>query len=214
MKPRDFISTFTLMLCLFSCEPPATFTEPQPTGSVDLSKIPNKLQGEYLSLSDSSVLLINESVIQRNIDYEVKTHLNQLGDNEQLLDDTLFNLTTHDKHPVKISGDSLVVSFHFIDTLFHISKQNVLRKFKGVYFLNLLYDKKSWEVRKMQLSKGELTVSNIKGQDDIKRLKEVAESIKDTVPPYEFTITRKQFRKFIKKEGFSQHETFVLQKKK
>lgn len=203
-----------LIMCLFSCDPPVTFTEPQPTGSANLSIIPDRLQGEYISLEDSSVLLINESVIQRSFDYMVKTHLNQLGDDEQLKGDTILNLTTHEKISVKKEGDSLVASFHFVDTLFKISDQNVLRKFKGYYFLNMQYNEKSWEVRKLQLSKGELTLSSISGQEDIDRLKEVSESVKDTVPPYEFTASRKQFRKFIKNEGFSQRETFVRQKKK
>ncbi len=214
MKTRNSVMAFALITCLLSCDPPTTFTEPQPTGSENLSKIPNRLRGEYISLEDSSLLLINESVIQRSFNYEVITHLSQLSDDEQLTGDTIFNLTTHEKISVKKEGDSLFASFHFVDTLFQISDQNVIRKFKGVYFLNLLYDENSWEVRKLQLSRGELTFSSISGQEDISRLIEVAESAKDTVPPYEFTATRKQFRKFIKNEGFSQSEIFVRQKQK
>jgi hypothetical protein len=213
MKTRNSILAIALMLCFLSCDPLVTFTTPQPTGADNLSEIPNRLQGEYFSFDNGSVLRINEKVIQRSYDFEVKSHKDQLSNDEQLSGDTLFNMSTQRKTPVKIEGDSLITRFHFVDTIFQISEKNILRKFKGYYFLNMLYSENSWEVRKLQLSKGELTVSSIRGQDDIDHLKKIAESANDTVPPYRFTANRKQLKKYIKDEGFSMTETFVRQKK-
>jgi hypothetical protein len=90
---------------------------------------------------------------------------------------------------------------------------NVVRRFKGYYFLNKRYDKTSWVVKKIQLTKGQLTLSSISTKLDIENLKEITETSADTIPPYKFSATKKQFKQFIKSDGFSDNETFVRQKK-
>jgi hypothetical protein len=75
---------------------------------------------------------------------------------------------------------------------------NVVRKFKGYYFLNKRYDKECWEVKKIELSKGQLVVSSISTKQDIENLKTITESMQDTVAPYKFATTKKQFKEFIK----------------
>jgi hypothetical protein len=90
---------------------------------------------------------------------------------------------------------------------------NVVRKFKGYYFLNIRYDKTSWEVKKIQLSKGQLVISSISTKLDIDNLKEITETPTDTVPPYKFSATKKQFKELIRNDGFSDSEKFVRQRK-
>jgi hypothetical protein len=86
---------------------------------------------------------------------------------------------------------------------------NVVRKFKGYYFLNTRYDKTSWAVEKVQFSKGELEISGISTEQDIESLIEITETPKDTVAPYIFTATKRQFKAFIRNDGFSDTEKFV-----
>ena len=74
---------------------------------------------------------------------------------------------------------------------------NVVRKFKGYYFLNTRYSKTSWYVQKVQLLKGQLVISSISTNEEIENLKEVTETT-DTIPPYQFTPKKKQFKKFVK----------------
>jgi hypothetical protein len=207
------ITIFIFLTSLFACEPPVTFNEPQPTNVDNLSKFPNRLQGKYLNLTDNSTLLVGEKLIQRIYDYDYKIHLNQLDSAEQLSGDTIINVKTNEKTIIMKDGDSLISHIHFVDTIFQLDYDNVVRRFKGYYFLNKRYDKTSWVVKKIQLTKGQLTISGISTKLDIENLKEITETSADTIPPYKFSATKKQFKQFIKSDGFSDNETFVRQKK-
>lgn len=214
MKRLKFITTIIILTSLFSCGPPVTFKEPQPTDNDNLSKFPNRLQGQYLSLADNSILVIGDKLIQRIYDFDLKFHPSQLDSNSRLSGDTIINLTTNTREVVKRDGDSLVTHIHYIDTLFQMDYDNVVRKFKGYYFLNTRYDKESWVVKKIELSKGQLVFSSISTKEDIENLKTITESTQDTVAPNKFATTKKQFKEFIKNGGFTDSETFVRQKKK
>jgi hypothetical protein len=213
MKRLKLISTFIILTSLLACEPPVTFNEPQPTDIDNLSKFPKRLQGQYLNFADNSTLLVSDKIIQRIYDYDYKVHLNQLDNAEQLSGDTIINVKRKEKTIIKRDGDSLITHVHYIDTLFQMDYDNVVRKFKGYYFLNKRYDKTSWEVKKIHLTKGQLILSSISTKLDIENLKEITETATDTVPPYKFSATKKQFKQFIKNDGFSDSETFVRQKK-
>lgn len=213
MKRLKLISTFIILTSLFACEPPVTFDEPQPTSTDNLSKFPNRLQGQYLSLVDNSTLSISDKLIQRIYDYDYTVHPNQLDSTSRLVGDTLIDLQTNERTLIKRDGDSLVTHIHYVDTLFQMNYGNVVRKFKGYYFLNIRYFKESWEVKKIQLSKGQLIISSISTKEDIQNIKEITETATDTIPPYKITATKKQFKKFIKNDGFTDSETFVRQKK-
>lgn len=213
MKRLKLISTFIILTSLFACEAPVTFNEPQPTDTDNLPKFSKRLQGQYLSLADSSTLSISDKLIQRIYDFDYKIHANQLDSASRLSGDTIIDLKTNEKTVIKRDGDSLITHVHYIDTLFQIDYDNVVRKFKGYYFLNTRYDKTSWEVKKIQLTKGQLVISSISTKRDIDNLKEITETPTDTIPPYKFTATKKQFKEFIKNDGFSDSEIFVRQKK-
>jgi hypothetical protein len=213
MKQLKSIAVFIIFTGLFACEPPVTFNEPQPTNTDNLSKFPKRLQGQYLSLADNSTLSIDDKLIQRIYDYDYKVHPNQLINTSRLSGDTIIDLETNEKTIIRRDGDSLITHVHYIDTLFQMDYDNVVRKFKGYYFLNTRYDKTSWEVKKIQLAKGQLVISRISTKLDIDNLKEITETPTDTVPPYKFTATKKQFKEFIKNNGFSDSEIFVRQKK-
>jgi hypothetical protein len=213
MKQLKFISTIIILTGLFACGPSATFNEPQPADTENLSKFPDRLQGQYISLLDNSTLLIGEKIIQRIYDSDQKIHSSQLDSNFRVLGDTIINLRTDEREIIKRDGDSLVTHIHYIDTLFQMDYDNVVRKFKGYYFLNKRYDKESWEVKKIELSKGQIVVSSISTKEDIENLKTITESKQYTVAPYKFATTKKQFKEFIKNEGFTDSEKFVRQKK-
>ncbi|MBK8808084.1 MAG: hypothetical protein IPO21_16155 [Bacteroidales bacterium] len=212
MKRLKIISTIIILTSLLACEPSVTFTDPQPIDMNNLSKFSIKLQGQYLSLSDNSTLIIGEKLIQRIYDYNYKIHPNQLDSNSRIYGDTIINLNTFERAIIRQDGDSLILHIHNIDTLFQMDLDNVVRKFKGYYFLNTCYDKTSWSVKKMQLSEGELIISSISTKQDLENLKEITETPKDTVQTYKFTATKKQFKEFIKNEGFSDTEIFARQR--
>ena len=209
MKHLKVILTIFILTGLFACEPPVTFNEPQPVDTGNLSMFSHRLQGQYVSLADNSILLIGDKIIQRIYDYDYAIHPNQLDSNSRLVGDTIMNLRTKDRTLIKRNGDSLITHIHYIDTLFHMNYDNVVRKLKGYYFLNTRYGKESWEVKKIQLSKGQLVMSGIVKKPDLETLKEITETTHDTLHSYKFTMTKKQFTKFIKKDSFNDKETFI-----
>jgi hypothetical protein len=213
MKQLKIISVIIILTSIAACEPPVTFTEPQPVDTDNLSKFPRRLQGNYLSFSDSSILSVNDQLIQRTYNFDYKIHPNQLDSTARLSGDTLINIETKEREIIKRDGDSLIIHIHNVDTLFQMDYDNVVRKFKGYYFLNTRYGKTSWSVEKMQLSKGQLIISGISIKEDIENLKEITETSQDTVGNYDFTATKKQFKKFVKNDGFSDSEIFVRLKK-
>lgn len=213
MKSRRTILVFFILTSLLACEPPVTFTEPQPIATKNLSKFPKRIQGEYVSVEDRSQLLITDKYIQRIYDFDDRFNRNDLDSTSRLSGDTLINLVTNEKAIVKHDGDSLIIHKHYVDTLFQMDYDNVVRKFKGYYFLNQRYGKTSWEVKKVQIAKGQLTISSISSKTDIDNLREILELPTDTVLPYKFTPTRRQLKKFVRNDGFSTIEIFVKQKR-
>jgi hypothetical protein len=213
MNRIKIITTIIILTSLVACAPPVTFNEPQPTNTDNLSEFPNRLHRHYLSSADSSALIIDAKTVQRIYDFDYKIHPSQIDSNSRLSGDTIINLTTNTREIVKRDGDSLVTHINDIDTLFQIDYDNVVRKFKGFYFLNKRHDKDSWEVKKIELSKGQLIVSSISSKEDIENLKAITESTQDTVAPYNFAATKKQFKEFVKSKGFTDSEKFIRQKK-
>jgi hypothetical protein len=214
MRPLKAFLSIILLTCLFSCDPLVTFKGPQPPDTKNLTKFPRRLQGDYLSLAGNSVLSIKESIIQRTYDYDLKMHVNELDSNQTISGDTLIiDLENGDRKPIIREGDSLIEHVHFVDTIYDIIFLHTLRKFRGHYFLNIQVGNESWEVKKVQLTKGKLTISSITTQEEVQKLKEITEDESDTVVPYTFAPTKKQFRKFVKSEGFSDSEVFVRMKR-
>lgn len=211
MKKLNYILTLIALISLFACEPSITFNEPQPTDTDKLSKFPKHIQGRYLSLTDNSTLIITDNFIFRIYDFDFKFHINQLDSDVRLSGDTVIDVKTNEKTVIKKIGDSLINHIHQRDTLFDISKTNILKKFKGYYFINTLYNADSWKVKKINLSKGKLTISRISTEQELEKLKTITESSQDTIPPYKFIATKRQFKQFIKNDGFSIIETFVRQ---
>lgn len=137
-------------------------------------------------------------------------NINQLDSNQRLSGDTIIDIGTNEKTVIKIIGDTIVNHFSQTDTLFSISETGILKKFKGYYFINKLYNEDRWEVKKIYLSKGQLILSRISTKLDLETLKEITQTSQDTIP-YKFTATKRQFKKFIKNDEFSDAETFARQ---
>jgi hypothetical protein len=207
MKKRIFFSSMLVVIFMFACQPSVVFDEPQPADVSVLSGFPKRIQGQFLSSDDSSVLEITATSVCRKYKFDMKIHISQLDTNLQLIGDTLFNIHTNEGTLVQIEGDSLVEPVNEVDTLFALNENNVLKKFKGYYFLNI-YNSPAWLVKKLELKHGMLTLSSINNKEDLDQLRTLSESPEDTAV-YKFSPTRKQFRKFLRNEGFRDTETFT-----
>jgi hypothetical protein len=167
MKNLTNILTLIILTSLNSCEQDETFKEPQPGTAENLSNFPLQLQGQYISLTDNSKLNIGDKFIERTYDYMVKMHPNQLDKNKRLSGDTIIDTNTNEISLEKHDQDSLLINEVCLDKSFEINNASILRKFKGQYFLNVLNDNNEWDVKMIQLIKGQLTISTIKTNADI-----------------------------------------------
>jgi len=213
MKFSNLILSIALLIGITSCNPPVTFTEPQPTNKANLSKFPERMCGEYQSTTDQSILSIHENIIERTYDFTITTHSNQLDSGSIISGDSIINPATHEITMFKREGDSLIVHVHAIDTMFQLSDNNILRAFKGYYFLNLRYNDLDWEVQKVKLSGSKLMISKINSPLDPENLEVVKNHAQDTSSPYRVTMTQKEFKHFLKNEGFNDTETFIRRQK-
>jgi len=208
MKKQIYFSMTLASMILFACQPPVAFDKPQPDDVDAIGRFPERIQGKYLGVEDSSFLQITASSMIRIYDFYQKVHISQLDSNQQIIGDTLFNLQTNKGELIQIEGDSIVVHINDTDTLFTIDEFNQLKKFKGYYFVNIYMPPDTWQVKKLEFSRGKLTLSSISNKEDLEQLKALTETIQDTMP-YVFSPTRTQFKKFVRNEGFRENEEFV-----
>jgi hypothetical protein len=198
-------------LFIYSCGGNAyevSFDEPQPAGESNLSKIPKRLHGNYLNLSDSSTLVIDDKIMKRNYNYNYLILKDELDSTFLISGDTLFN-QYGEKHVFRQYGDTLLVQINTTDTLFNLNYDNVMRKFMGYYFINNRLGETSWEVTKINLSNGFLKMSYVASEESIKTLQSITEANHDTIAPESYSVTKKQFKEFIKSNGFDIEETYI-----
>lgn len=176
MKADITKTLFGILIVLqVGCQPHIRFAEPQPKGKRDLKAIPKPYQGEYYRLSDSTLLFIKKDIIYREwndstriLKYEMKERFDTIVEQ-----DTEVEFSPNSKLSIKIFGDSALVSFHIIDTVFILDENNVLRKYKGYLFLNYKKDKNSWKVELVKLKNGFLDFKELVSASEIDTLKKV-----------------------------------------
>ena len=152
---RFLISTLLIFL-IISCDPSVVFREPQPAGSTDLKAFPSKVHGTYLeTLDDSSVYVVTSTYIfQKYVEELGRSEEEIMEDIEvELKGDTLFLQEIGMAFPVIRRNDSIFGTITVFDTIFDISDNYKLRKFKKNYFLNFPHDT-LWMVYKLQFGKG------------------------------------------------------------
>ncbi len=204
---------------MIACEERVKFEEPQPSDRNDLNQIPRKLRGSYISNSDSTFLTISEDRIVEWMDLETRTLIDSL---DMEIDSTMMTEVTPDSVQVIdgafnlsfkfLPSDSVIVYYSYRDTVFEISNEQVLRRFKGHYFLNYRRTEDNWIVRRLTLDKGELSFSKVRVPEDFNELKEITEvkeikSDSGKVVGYKLNPTRKELKQLMK-HSFSETKTY------
>lgn len=214
MKLKNY--SFQILLLsttlIFSCveRPPITFHDPQPIEEENLSEFPNQLVGEYLSEDGNSRLFIDQKMIQREYDIDLKMHISELDSNYSISGDTVIDIKENKKWPIIRIGDSLQIKENGRDTLFQINEKSILRMHKNNYYLNNYWDDEGWGIRKVKLTKGVLMLSNIR-EEEVEALRKVGKETLDSIP-YKFKLENKNFLEFVKNGGFQNQEFFIKQK--
>ncbi len=208
LKLRSKECFLIAFLCfVYACESPLYFEEPQPVNSKNKRKFKRNVQGSYLSLSDSSILVINNTEIIQYWNIITSIHKDQIDstegihfENGQLTfkESKLFTLLNE-------TQDSLHIQLKLDKTLFKISEKQLLRYFKGQHFLNEKATDGLWEVKILNLDqKGQLFIQKafggIKNIEEIKESTEVFEIKSDSNKLLRYAIkpNRKELKELLK----------------
>jgi hypothetical protein len=197
-----------ILVIIYSCNAVATFDKPQPDNSKSLEFFPNYLLGKYVSADEASIITVADKLITRQYDFTLKEHKDSIDTTYKLIGDTLVNIANKTTMKIVLKGDTIIEYANWTDTLFNISANNVLRKYKEYYFLNSRNIDTNWEVQKLWVKNGLLVIGTISTEEDLVKLHEITASTADTLPA-NFNITKRQFKKFIRQHGFSNQETFT-----
>ena len=197
-----------LLLLLTGCNDLATFDKPQPPDRKAIPAFPSSILGHYINNHEPSSLTITSNMVTTSYEITNKIWPGQVDTTGfDLVNDSLVNKSTGEKYKVILSGDTIIKVTFNTDTLFNLSNNDILKNYKGYYFLNKQNPNQYWSVYRLSLSKGQLILGTIRDSMDIKQLKEISENIEDSTG-YHFKPTEKQFEKFIKQNGFRERDTF------
>jgi hypothetical protein len=205
--------TFKILLVLFvvllvGCQPSVRFEEPQPKGKKDLNEVPKYYMGEYLQVSDSSILIIDSNIIYR----EWKGDFNILKSEMKEVLDTIYEedidlqFGSNYKISIDTEGDSAFISYQLIDTIFIIGEEQILRKYKGYLFLNYKKDENSWKVDLLKLENGYLDFDDLVSSSEIDTLKEIVtisaefDSTSNKVKRYELNPKRRELKEILNRK--------------
>jgi hypothetical protein len=221
MKNRLMVIMAFITVLFYCCNLSLTFKEPQPAGKKNENQFKNKYLGTYLSIDDSMIIHVYKNLIigegGEYFEYTKKELDSMTG--FKLRNDTLFTPWTDSGMVIAFRYDTICGYKPTVDTIFRISDDNVLRYYKGSYFLNYKNSEKAWTVEKMGFDKnGYLVIARIKVPDEIEKLQEITKveelrSEDSSVVKYTLQPTRKEFKEFLRKGGFMDGERFVKLKK-
>lgn len=214
---RAVVFVACLLLLARCIDDRVRFGAPQPEGVRDEKDVPKKMLGAYRSLYDSSILIIGKSSIVRKQEITDLLSLDKfLSDIDSISrskfrkDTSFTEIQSANRELVTISceikNDSVHQTIRRTDTLF-VAHEDVLRKFKGYYFLSHEDRPLEWRVTKLGLTKQGILLGNIATVEDINKLRELTNSKGDTL--YNFSPSRRQLKQFLKENGFHTEERFV-----
>ena len=216
-----------LTICLASCSEDyeyVRFETAQPEGVKESKSFNRKVRGEYIGCSNpEDKLIISDKLILNSRTFKFKSHRNDLDFDSTITVDRnnneeLSNLFTSEGYEIEIFGDTINASQTNIDTIFRISENQVLKKFKGNCFLNFKRDENFWDVSRLNLTKDTLLIGQISPSDTLLRFdfvsktEEFDDSDSTTTTEYSINPSKKEFKKLMKPNSFEECECYFKKK--
>lgn len=204
MKRKTVV--FILLIFLIGCGPYIWFKVPQPQGRENLKGFPAELQGKYSSVLDTVIIHIEKDKIIReyreNLLMTRAEFSKETGDS--IAEDTAFSFSDNWLITVKSFGDSVHIFSKKDDVLFHISERQILREYKGYYFLNYKDTNNFWKVKILKLQQDSLEFDFILRDDDMKQIinitrVEVKKDSSEESSKYYLDPTRRELKKILRK---------------
>jgi hypothetical protein len=147
------------------------FENPQPINDSELSKIPNKFQGLFMS-SDSVYLNVQENIILKELYNKFrfpKKDFDSIKGDFDKIGNTYISKMNQDVYEAKYFKDSIEFSNKRIDTFFIFSDSQKAKRFDGKLVLNYK-DSIYWTVKSISLEKSILKIKYIYSEEDLKRM--------------------------------------------
>ncbi len=198
-----------IVLAFFiGCGPYIWFKVPQPEGRENLSEFPDELTGKYSSVYDTSTIRIEsdkiireyrENLLMTKVEFREETE-------DSISEDTSFTFADNWDITVNSFGDSVKVFSRRDEELFKISDQQILREYKGYYFLNYKDSNDYWEVKILKLEGDTLEFDHILTEEDLKNIENITsietytDSTEETTEYY-LKPTKRELKKILKKRS-------------
>jgi hypothetical protein len=183
-----------------------SFNVSQPEGKNKLNEFPSRLFGIYKNYDTQEEITICKNIIfsVKFIKVTIPKSLKDSLKNEKLFN-TYFKITKLES----IKNDSLLVTYKIIDTIFEL-KKDVLKKFKGHYFLNYQQNSMKWNVKKLSYNKNVININAIETINEIKTMEDIMGlNSNDTLHSLIVKPTKRQFKEFINKSGFHNGSSYL-----
>lgn len=199
-----------------SCDSPATFVTPQPELDKNESHFNWRYRGSYMSNNDSSLLIIDKHHIRQEwsiILESTKSEIDSASD-WHIKDGALYIKDNPEPFVMSMNGDSVRVMLDWVDTLFSISPSNVLRKWRGYYFLNFMHGPQSWGVEVLKLDRhGALNLLEMRNNSEIEKIEPITDVEKELGQDGEVVNVRlrpskRQLKDLIQNGGFVRGRSF------
>jgi len=214
MKTKKKYIVFAILTLLLSCGPYIWFKVPQPAGGKNLKTFSDEITGKYTSVVDTHIISIEKDKII--LEYREKLLMSktefrdEVGDS--ISEDTSFMFTDNWLINIKSYGDSVKVFSSKDEELFRISERQLLREYKGYYFLNYKDTNDYWKVKVLKLVGDTLEFDFILKEEDIYNIKgitkvEVAKDSSDDESRYYLDPTKRELRKILRQR--SRGEKFI-----
>lgn len=151
-----FLSFITIVI-MQSCDYGILYQTPQPGNTKNLKKFPSSLIGKYRNDSSKVTVLITKNRVIKINEYDIaasRVEIDTMTDCK-LIGDSLYISDINASVHVDLTTDSVFGILKQPDTLFIISKDNILRNLNDEYFLNLKHDSDYWQVVRLCYKKNE-----------------------------------------------------------
>ncbi len=194
------------LLFMFSCKKAEPFglnfyfENLQPINDSELTKIPNKFQGLFMS-PDSIYLNIKEDIILEESFYKFKFHRKYI---DSLKNEFMFSngkCVSKDNNEVfdyRQLKDSIEFSNKRIDTFFVFSNTQKAKRIDGQLVLNYK-DSIYWKIKSIQLEKNMLKIKYIYSEEDLKRIDSLTKVKSTMIDSSSFIIkpSRNEFKRIL-----------------
>lgn len=148
-RPVKIVSLFLVCLAATSCIEDLNFVRPQPDGVKNTGYFSPKFLGTYFCRSDSSTLTIFSDRIVRHyhaLEVLSRAELDTMSDIE-VSDSLIYCDEFPEPLAVEYFGDSARVTIDFDEPFFTPSDSQLVRWYKGYYFLNYRSENGLWTIK-------------------------------------------------------------------